>query len=106
MGEKIDTRLSYSSWSQLQTCEQQYAHRKVWNTPVDNEEEDRTAFDVGSATHHCVEMTEWGLKPLTQELVDEAVTEYKDALDHKALVHAMALALIEQQKMSGLNTAR
>jgi len=104
MGDKVevDTRLSYSSMAQLQTCEQKYVHRKVWNTPVDNEEEDRTAFDTGSATHECVELTGWGLEELTQEIVDKAIVAYPDAAENKALVHAMALKLIRQQQISGL----
>ena len=100
--ETVDTRLSYSSMAQLQTCEQQYAHRKIYKTPVDSEEQDRTAFDVGSATHECVEFTDWGLRPLTQVIVDQAIVNYPDAADHKGLVHAMALKLIQQQKASGL----
>lgn len=97
-----DTRLSYSSWGQLQTCEQQYVHRKILKTEVDNKEQDRTAFDVGSATHQCVEDTNWGLTELTQEVVDKAIADYPDAADHKGLVHAMSIRLIQQQKMSGL----
>lgn len=99
-------KLSYSSMSQMQTCEQQYWHRKIGETPLDNEEEDRTAFDVGSATHHCVEMTNWGQIPLNQKIVDDAITQYSDAMEHKGLVHGMALALIEQQKASGLDCVK
>ena len=100
--ETESTQLSYSSMAQLQTCEMQYAHRKIYKTPVDNPEVDNTAFHTGSATHQCVEFTNWGLKPLTQMIVDQAIVDYPDAADNKGLVHAMALKLIQQQKASGL----
>ena len=106
MNNVESTALSYSSMALLQTCEQQYVHRKVLKSEVDNKEEDRTAFDVGSATHHCVEMTEWGKQKLTQKIVDEAVKEYPDAFGHKGLVHGMALALIRQQELSGLKCVK
>jgi len=102
MNNTESTALSYSSMALLQTCEQQYVHRKVLKSKVDDENEDRTAFDVGSATHHCVEMCEWGKQPLTQKIVDEAIKEYPDAFGHKGLVHGMAIALIKLQELSGL----
>jgi len=103
---KDDKRLSYSSWSQLETCEMAYAHRKVFKTKVDNEEEDRTAFDVGSATHQCMEDTQWGILPVTVDVVTKACKQYPDSIPHKGLVHAMALNLVEQQQMSFLKCVK
>ena len=102
----MEIKLSYSSWSQLQTCEQQYVHRKVLKTPVDCEEQDRTAFDVGSAVHFCMEETMWGKNPISSNLINKAIEQYKDAAPFKGLVHAMALALVKQQVASGLTCVK
>lgn len=56
MTENKDMRLSYSSASLLQNCEQRYVHHKVYKTEIDSDSEDSTeAFDLGKAFHAVLE---------------------------------------------------
>jgi hypothetical protein len=95
-----DVRLSYSSLGTLQTCEQKFAHRKVYKTPVDADYEESEAFGIGKAFHQVLEMTNH--TEVKNEYVDQALMDNNVKKIHKPLVIALAMQGVAINKASGL----
>lgn len=93
-------RLSYSSMSTLQSCEQKYAHYKVLNSPKDSDYEESDALGLGKAFHEVLEKTFH--KDYNDTLILEAmVTHNVDASD-KDLLTIMLKKYTEFRKASGI----
>lgn len=99
-GKKCE-QLSYSSASQVLSCEQKYWHRKIAKTPIDPDAEESTdAFDTGKAFHQYLEDTEHKMIPKFLEKIRE-VCEQHNVKNH-LMVGGMVLAYLKLHEASEL----
>ncbi len=69
--ELSDTRLSYSSYTTVKSCEQKYWHYKVNNTPQDIDFDDnKDSLVLGKAFHTILELTQHTSNGLAQVIKD------------------------------------
>lgn len=95
-----DVRLSYSSLGTLQTCEQKFAHYKIYKTPNDPDYEESDALAIGKAFHQVLEKTNH--KAVHNKDVDEALMDHNVPKINKNIIIAMAMKAVEINKASGL----
>ena len=104
MEETIDNRLSYSSASDLMSCESKYWHRKVNKTEVDSDAvEDTLAFRIGKAFHQYLENTmHTRLDPdkMREEIFN--CCHQEGVVEHSTLISAMIEAYLRMHVASGL----
>lgn len=95
-------QLSYSSMTEIATCQQKYVHRKILGTPRDVED-DEEALNIGKAFHQILEK---GMhKAVHEEYVKAACEEFK-VEDKIELIRAMATKNVELHIASGLRTVK
>lgn len=103
--KKGDVRLSYSSMNLLNSCTQKYYHYKIANTPpdADAEEMDTSVFDIGTAFHYVLEMSEhvFNEDTLMKHLTNQAEL-FDFTEEQKAMVHGMLLKYHKLNIESGL----
>ena len=88
-----DTRLSYSSYTTIKSCEQKYWHYKINNTPVDTDYNDeKKSLILGKAFHSILEFTKH-----TSEGLSDAINHVKEGIeqDDMALVVAMVKVYLD-----------
>ena len=95
-----DVRLSYSSLGTLQTCEQKFAHYKIYKTDKDPDYEESEALGIGKAFHQVLEVTNH--KKVVNKHVDQALMDHGVKKHHKCLVIAMAMQAVALNEASGL----
>lgn len=95
-----DVRLSYSSLGTLQTCEQKFAHYKIYKTEKDPDYEESEALGIGKAFHQVLEMTKH--REVKNEHVDQALMDHTVKKSHKLSVIAMGMQAVALNKASGL----
>jgi hypothetical protein len=93
-------KLSYSSMTTLQSCEQKYAHYKVLNSPKDSDYEESGALGLGKAFHEVLEKTFH--KDYNDSLIIAAMTEHKVDSSDKDLLTIMLKKYVEFRKASGI----
>lgn len=99
-----DLRLSYSSAQDMRLCEQRWYHRKVANTPVDEDYEEGDHFMIGKAFHHVLEMTKHE-KPKKMSRWLKECTEHEDIglpKEYYPLITAMVTRYCKLHKKIGL----
>jgi len=95
------SKLSYSSATLLQNCEQKYAHRKILETKIDKDSSDSTeAFDVGKAFHQVLEDTLHTRLDILKN-VEASCKKFK-VVKHQAMIHAMVENYLDMHELSGL----
>ncbi len=92
-------RLSYSSMSTLQSCEQKYHHYKIANTPKDSDYVESDALGLGKAFHSVLEKNLH--VDFTESDVIQAMTENNVDSSDKDLLTVMLNKYIEFRKASG-----
>jgi len=94
-----DSRLSYSSMKELMSCEQRYAHRKIYGTAVDSDYEESDALGTGKAFHQVLENTLH--KSWSEDLLLQAMVENKVDASDADLLRVMLTKYVEFRKASG-----
>ncbi len=97
---KPDSRLSYSSYKELLTCEQRFWHRKVNNTPVDPDYQESDSLGLGKAYHQVLETTKH--KSWDESLLMAAMGEHKVDLDDADLLRVMLTKYVAFRAKSGV----
>lgn len=93
-------KMSYSSQGTLQSCEMEFWHYKVAQTPHDSDYEESDAFGFGKAFHQVLEKSMHNA--FHKEHLIEAMDEHKvHAADMGALM-AMGKRYLKLHKLSGL----
>lgn len=96
-------QLSYSSARLLQGCERKFYHYKVKETPIDSDaSKDTTAFIIGKAFHHILEMSNHKKPEKIGELLEECVQNLGLAETDCGLVHAMVLKYLRLRATTNL----
>jgi len=98
MSERV--KLSYSSMSTLQSCEQKYAHYKVLNSPKDSDYVESDALGLGKAYHQVLERTLHN--DYNDSLIIEAMSDHKVDASDKDLLTIMIKKYVEFRKASGI----
>ena len=93
-------KLSYSSMTTLQSCEQKYAHYKVLNSPKDSDYEESDALGLGKAFHEVLEKTFH--KDYNDALILEAMVAHNVDASDKDLLTIMIKKYVEFRKASGI----
>ena len=97
-------KLSYSSMTTLQSCEQKYFHYKVANTPKDPDYEESDSLGLGKAFHQVLEKTKH--QSYTDILIIEAMNEHKVDSSEKDLLTMMLKKYIQFRKASGIKIVK
>ncbi len=98
-GTNTRVKLSYSSMSTLQSCEQKYTYYKVRETPKDSDHVESDALGLGKAFHQVLERTlHLGMN---DALITEAMEEHKVDPSEKMLLVVMIRKYLEFRKASG-----
>src|SRR5437763_278847 len=96
--------LSYSSLKTAQTCEQKYAHYKVYSTPKDPDYVEGDFFGLGKAFHQVLEKTmhtTWN-----ESLLIEAMCEHNVSGEERALLSVMLEKYCQYHSKSGLKVVK
>lgn len=97
-------RLSYSSMTTLQSCEQKYHHYKVTNTPKDSDYVESDALGLGKAFHQVLEKTLH--QDYNDVLIMEAMAEHNVDPSDKDLLTVMIKKYVEFRKASGIKVIK
>ena len=97
-------KLSYSSMTTLQSCEQKYHHYKVSESPKDSDYEESDALGLGKAFHQVLEKTMH--TEYNDILIIEAMTEHKVDASDKDLLTIMLKKYVEFRKASGIKVIK
>lgn len=100
----VNTRLSYSSMSELLSCEQKFWHRKINNTPADSDYVESDALGLGKAFHQVLENTLH--LDYNDKLILEAMEEHKVDMSEKALLTVMLDKYVNFRKKSGYKVVK
>lgn len=92
-------KLSYSSMTTLQSCEQKYSHYKISNTQKDSDHEESDALGLGKAFHEVLEKTLH--LDYNDILITAAMVEHKVDSSEKDLLTVMLKKYVEFRKASG-----
>lgn len=94
--------LSPSSMNLLNTCEQKFAHYKVYETPYDLDYiKNSEGADIGSTIHRTLELFKWKYDPKATGIILNQLNKY-ELMDKYLLVLAMYKKLCEFHKLSRL----
>ena len=78
MTDKDEIRMSYSSMSEMHSCEMKYAHRKIFKSNVDVDiTQDTTALRVGSCFHFVLEICKHDYSLVTDQNRKDAFKRYE-----------------------------
>lgn len=97
-------RLSYSSMTTLQSCEQKYAHYKVLNSPKDSDYVESDALGLGKAFHQVLERTLHN--DYNDILIIEAMTDHNVDSSDKDLLTIMIKKYVEFRKATGIKVIK
>ena len=97
-------KLSYSSMTTLQSCEQKYAHYKVLNTPKDPDYVESDALGLGKAFHQVLEKTLH--TSYNDQLIIAAMVEHNVDQDEKDLLTIMLDKYVKFRKASGIKVVK
>lgn len=97
-------RLSYSSMTTLQSCEQKYAHYKVLNSPKDSDYVESDALGLGKAFHQVLERTLHN--DYNDILIIEAMTDHNVDASDKDLLTIMIKKYVEFRKATGIKVIK
>jgi hypothetical protein len=97
-------KLSYSSMTTLQSCEQKYAHYKVLNSPKDSDYEESDALGLGKAFHQVLEKNLHKEAPIPH--IIEAMTDHKVDASDMQLLTVMLDKYVAYRKASGIRVIK
>lgn len=97
-------KLSYSSMTTAQSCEQKYAHYKVNNTPKDADYVESDALGLGKAFHQVLERTLHA--DYNDILILEAMADHNVDSSDKDLLTIMIKKYVEFRKASGIKVVK
>jgi len=104
LNNQARVKLSYSSMTTLQSCEQKYAHYKVLNSPKDSDYVESDALGLGKAFHQVLEKTNH--TEYNESLIIEAMTEHKVGSEEKDLLTIMLKKYVEFRAASGIRVVK
>jgi hypothetical protein len=93
-------KLSYSSLKLLQSCEQRYAHYKVYETPKDSDYVESDSLGLGKAFHAVLEQTLH--KSWNNDLLGKAMADNNVDIEEAGLLSVMLQKYVDYRKVSGL----
>lgn len=97
-------KLSYSSLKLLQSCEQRYAHYKVYETPKDKDYVESDSLGLGKAFHAVLEATMH--KSWNHDLLAKAMEDNKVDIEDSGLLTVMLEKYVQYRKASGLEVIK
>lgn len=100
----MSVKLSYSSMTTLQSCEQKYHHYKVVASPVDADYVESDALGLGKAFHGVLEKSKH--TTATQESILECMDEFKVDISDKDLLTVMLNKYLDFRKLSGVKVVK
>lgn len=99
-------QLSYSSSMLLQSCESKYWHKKIGNTPIDEDATvDTEAFDLGKAFHQYLEDTMHRPEPINEVTLKEIAINH-NVMSEYFLLHAMLSRYLTMHGASELEAVK
>lgn len=98
------TPLSYSSMTELLSCEQRYWHRKINQTPVDSDYVESDALGLGKAFHEVLEKTLH--LDYNEKLILEAMENHNVDMSEKDLLTVMLDKYVKFRKASGYKVVK
>jgi hypothetical protein len=102
--QKPPVRLSYSSLSTLQSCQQKYYHYKIASTPNDSDYEESEALGFGKAFHEVLEITSH--RSWDETLLLTAMEAHDVDISEKFLLEKMLEKYVEYHLSSGLKVVK
>jgi hypothetical protein len=99
----VDTRLSYSSSTLLQNCEQKYYYHKVSKIPKDKDasERDDSHFHYGTSLHYILEMSMHEKPTNIMALLEYCVQTFGLKEEHVPHIHASVIQYLRLREGSG-----
>lgn len=104
LNNQARVKLSYSSMTTLQSCEQKYSHYKISNTPKDSDYVESDALGLGKAYHQVLEITLH--QDYNEAMILEAMSDNNVDASDKDLLTIMLKKYVEFRKASGIKVIK